>query len=395
MTGLPVAAFVVCSAFAQVQGNHFVVSEGDQTVMRVKEIMQTVREFPFNPIDDGRSREPTLDSEGVADLGDGAWRVRLLAIRDLARLGRVAVPQLVKGLDDEIPHVRHVAAFVLGLNPVDTSEEALMIALRQDKDPVVRSQAAISLAQLKSHAALPALEELAKSDVSRDVRHQCDLAIYRITQYQGPEVDLAAAYAGLDESKFEQVRIGDPAPEFELTDTEGKAWRLPDFRGKQDVVLIWIFADWCPVCHNEFRELIQLKEEYEAQNVEVVTIECHDPYRCRVMVGGEFQPEYWFTKQSPQGFYDGKIWWRHLIDPAGSVGATYGVQPMEFVVHSEWINRPATIIVDKEGIVRFAYYGTYWGDRPSIEQTLEMLRSRVFEFEHPKRLKLGQSSAPQ
>ncbi|MBI2431409.1 MAG: HEAT repeat domain-containing protein [Candidatus Hydrogenedentes bacterium] len=139
MTGLPVAAFVVCSAFAQAQGSHFVDSGGEQTVTRVKEIIQTVREFPFNPIEDGRSQEPALDDDGVADLGDGAWRVRLLAIRDLARLGRAAVPQLANELDDENSHVRHVAAFVLGLNPVDTSEEALIIALRQDKDPIVRS----------------------------------------------------------------------------------------------------------------------------------------------------------------------------------------------------------------------------------------------------------------
>ena len=77
------------------------------------------------------------------------------------------------------------------------------------------------------------------------------------------------------------------------------------------------------------------------------------------------------------------------MDAGGAVGATYGVDPMAFVVHSEWINRPSTVIVDKQGIVRLAYHGTYWGDRPTIAQTLEMMVSGQYDFEHPKRLKRG------
>jgi peroxiredoxin len=199
--------------------------------------------------------------------------------------------------------------------------------------------------------------------------------------------DVARAFVALDEGSFRQIQVGKPAINFELFDARGRKWRLADSKGKT-VVLIWIFADWCPVCHGEFHELIELRDQFASENVEVVTVECHDRFRARVMVGEELSPLYWFSKESPQEAYRDKIWWRHLSDPAGAVGAQYGVDPMAFVVHSEWINRPSTIIIDTSGMVRFSYYGTYWGDRPSIRQTLEMVSTGLYEFRHPKRLEL-------
>jgi len=60
---------------------------------------------------------------------------------------------------------------------------------------------------------------------------------------------------------------------------------------------------------------------------------------------------------------------------------------MAFTVHSEWINRPAVVIIDEEGVVRFTYYGTFWGDRPSIGDIKEMIETGSYDFESNKRLK--------
>ena len=135
----------------------------------------------------------------------------------------------------------------------------------------------------------------------------------------------------------------------------------------------------------EFNDLIKLQSEFDELDAVVATIECHDRYRCRLMVGRETDALYWFSKNSFQKRYQDGIWWPHLSDLAGRVGATYGVGPMAFAVHAEYVNRPSTIIIDPEGIVRFAYIGTYWGDRPTMHQTLEMIRNKKFDFEHPNR----------
>jgi hypothetical protein len=75
----------------------------------------------------------------------------------------------------------------------------------------------------------------------------------------------------------------------------------------------------------------------------VFTLECHDIYPCRVMVGKELDPKYWFSKTSFKEAYTEQIWWPHLADRAGAVGAEYGVQPMTFAVHAEYINRPSVV----------------------------------------------------
>jgi peroxiredoxin len=43
---------------------------------------------------------------------------------------------------------------------------------------------------------------------------------------------------------------GDPAPDFALVDLQGRTHRLNQYRGR--VVQLYFFADWCPVCKEEF-----------------------------------------------------------------------------------------------------------------------------------------------
>ncbi len=351
-------------------------------------ILQRVSDYSFQRIEDGFSFDNGSDEHGVADLSDTSWRVRLLVVRELVRLGESAIPQLIARLEDNNSHVRELCAMVLGILEASDANQALIKRLQEDPDSVVRTQAASALGQIGLYESLTVLEETMKTDSSRDVIPQCEMSITQIENNIKSAPNLAASYRSLDESKFNSVQVNQPAVDFELKDTNGKSWRLSDFKGEKTVVLIWVFADWCPVCHNEFHELIELEKEYARADIQVFTLECHDRFRCRVMTGQEKKPHYWFKKKPFIDQYPEKIWWPHLVDLAGAVGATYGVDPMEFVVHSEWINRPSTVIVDKSGIVRFAYYGTFWGDRPTIEQTLEMVHSEDYQFEHPERRKM-------
>jgi len=357
--------------------------------INVTDVLERVRTHDFNPLNEDNSMtfDRTLNVTGIADLNNNDWQVRLLAVRDLVRAGNKNATELITGLTDKSEHVRQVCTMALGILRSKDAASGLEQIVRQDKNSMVRSQAVIALGQIEAGSSLALLRETLKTDPSRDVQHQCELAIYQIEKQMGTTDKQLSAFLTLDESSFNSIHPGSAAPDFKLDDTDGKEWKLSQFRNEKWVVLIWVFADWCPVCHGEFQDLMEMHDEFEKAGVQVFTVETHDRFRGRVMVGKELDPSYWFSKKSFHEAYTEKIWWPHLLDRAGAIGAMYGADPLAFAVHAEYINRPTTVIIDKEGIVRFNYQGTFWGDRPTIEQTLKMIETRDFSFEHLQRLK--------
>lgn len=311
--------------------------------------------------------EPNSGYTGVGDLEDMAWKVRTLAIKDLLRVGQDNIEDIIAGLSDENRHVRQVCVKAAGILGITEAGEQLLALLGKDTDPIVRCDAAQSLGQIEYGPADAFMTEIIKKEKNDNVKHRAELALDRLKKGATNREALKATWLSIDPDDFRTMRLGKKAPDFELEDTSTKTWSLSYFKGKKTVVLIWIFADWCPVCQHEFRDLIEMETEFKDADVQVLTIECHDRHRCKHMVAGR------------------DLWWPHLVDVGGKVAAMYGVDPMEFVVHDEWINRPSTIIIDKKGKVRFAYYGTFWGDRPSIPETLEMIKTEKYQFRHPER----------
>ena len=164
--------------------------------------------------------------EGVGDMTDDAWRIRILAIRDLVRMGSSAVPTLITGIHDENRHVRHVCVTVLGILGVQDAGDDLMKLLTDDPDPVVRGQTAQALGQIGYMQAMSKLKMVTERDKSEHVKHRARLAIRRLNEEATTDNEVISAWSGLDEKTFHQVKVGQPAPELELKDTRGDFCRL-------------------------------------------------------------------------------------------------------------------------------------------------------------------------
>ncbi len=71
--------------------------------------------------------------------------------------------------------------------------------------------------------------------------------------------------------RIKVLSIGDPAPDFTATLTNGETFTLSDH--KSDVVLINFWATWCGPCVGEMPELQQLSDE-GIENFELICINC-------------------------------------------------------------------------------------------------------------------------
>ena len=67
------------------------------------------------------------------------------------------------------------------------------------------------------------------------------------TPTNSPGGGQAGAASGQPSAPVTHLKVGDPAPDFALTDTEGQTVRLSDFRGKKNVFIAFYPLAWTPV----------------------------------------------------------------------------------------------------------------------------------------------------
>ena len=120
---------------------------------------------------------------------------------------------------------------------------------------------------------------------------------------------LAVAAVAQDKpaDKSIDLKVGDPAPVFEVTDDQGKGWKAADHYGKKYVVLYFYPGDFTPGCTAQANAFKDAMNKLTEQGVEVVGVS-----------GDSVQTHERFKKAQKLNF-------TLLSDPDGAVAKQFGV----------------------------------------------------------------------
>jgi peroxiredoxin len=162
------------------------------------------------------------------------------------------------------------------------------------------------------------------------------------------------------------VKVGDPAPDFELPTTRGETIRLSQFFPNNPVLLLFVRGDWCPGCHMMLRTYERYKERFYAKNVVILGIG-PDPLGVNQAMIERLGVSF-----------------RMLSDETFSVIRRYGNAYQNAFLqktmagYDPGVPLPAAYLIDRQGIVRYISSAEYVGeflDPTTIFPVLEQIEA--------------------
>ena len=120
---------------------------------------------------------------------------------------------------------------------------------------------------------------------------------------------------------------GQPAPDFALKSSSGKNLRLSEYRG--DVVMVNFWATWCGPCRQEMPLLDELYSRYQRVGFSLLGVNIDDNSTKAMDMVSELGVNF-----------------PVLFDSRKEVSKLYQVEAM-----------PVTVLIDREGTVRYVHHG--------------------------------------
>ena len=137
-----------------------------------------------------------------------------------------------------------------------------------------------------------------------------------------------------------ELKVGDPAPEFTLQASDGKTYKLSDFKGKQAVVIAWFPRAFTQGCTIECKSLAENGDKIKKYNVEYFMASV-DPLEKNV----EFAKAKSVDLGGTRGVVEKKeADFPILSDPTKETANAYGVIKAEWGAANRW-----TFYIDTDG----------------------------------------------
>lgn len=197
----------------------------------------------------------------------------------------------------------------------------------------------------------------------------------KMTPEQLAEMEAAIAEIARGEAGKRAPRVGAKAPDFELGGAQGERVRLSELLRQGPVVLSWYRGGWCPYCNLQLHAYQEVLGDIHAQGAQLVALSPELPEHGRETarknalafpvlsdVRGAAARDYGLSfALSAEQAAQWKAWGLDLAARHGDEAWTLPV--------------PATFVIDREGIVRWAFVETDYRKRAEPSEILRALAS--------------------
>jgi len=152
-----------------------------------------------------------------------------------------------------------------------------------------------------------------------------------------------------------KIKVDQEAPDFTLHDTELKPQRLSGFRGK-NVVLYFYPGAFTPTCQKSLCTFQDSLSKFNELDAQVLGISVNDPFTNRAFAGAHL------------------LEFPLLNDYNREVTRLYGLESKDFAgLEGYTVAMRAVFVIDKEGIVRYAWVS----ENPKIEPPYEEIEKSL------------------
>lgn len=228
-----------------------------------------------------------------------------------------------------------------------------------------------------AHAQAPAAPTTQPS-AQGPVKKELDAFRTRFLESAPPE-RVALYQRGIDELRDSGIlksakQVGDAAPEFALPNPKGETMALRDLRARGPVVVTWYRGGWCPYCNIALKGYQARMADFKAAGAAVVAISPELPDSALSTqeknalelvvlsdVGNKTARDFGLAYQLPdyiQAQFKGRF------DLARFNGDDSGALPLA-----------ATYVIDRDGVIRYAFLSADYRERAEPEEVLAAVRS--------------------
>ncbi|WP_165230535.1 peroxiredoxin-like family protein [Aquisphaera insulae] len=242
--------------------------------------------------------------------------------------------------------------------------------------PLILSTLGASLVTLTTAATLLA-QEPAKDAGNAPVRKELEAFRERMAKTAPPD-RLKAYEDGIEEVRRSGViekalKVGNRAPDFELSDATGKKVKLSELIARGPVVLTWYRGGWCPYCNIALRGLHRSLPEIRSAGASLVAISPETPDNS--------------LSTAEKNQLDFEV----LSDRGSKAARAYGISyKIPSVVAEQFKGRldlaryngddsgelplGATYVVDRGGVIRYAFVDADYRKRAEPSEVIAELR---------------------